>query len=99
MEEQGKVAILTMTDQETGEEIDFAIIDAVEYNQKRYILVIEEAELDNEEAEAFIFRVIESTEDSEEFYYEEITDEEEFDEVQTIFMEKENEEFDITPNQ
>lgn len=98
MEEKQQVAILTMTDQETGEEIDFAIIDAVEYNKKRYILVIEEKELDNDEAEAFIFRVVEGNADSDEFYYEEITDPEEFDEVQTIFMEKENEDFEVTSN-
>lgn len=96
MEEQVEMPIIAMTDEETGEEINFAIIDAVEYNKQKYILVVEEDYIEDDEAEAIVLKVFEDPNNKEDFYYQTITDEEEFAEIQDVFMEKDIDEFEVT---
>lgn len=43
-------------DDVTDEEVVFAILSAVQYKEEGYILVIEEAEIDDEEATAYVLK-------------------------------------------
>jgi uncharacterized protein YrzB (UPF0473 family) len=74
---------ITLTD-ETGEETDFIILDKITDNGKEYILAIESELIDEEDAEAAIFRKAAS--DGEEDVYELIEDDNEFDKIASIFQ-------------
>lgn len=43
-------------DDVTGEEVVFAILSAVQYKEEGYILVIEENEIDDDEATAYVLK-------------------------------------------
>lgn len=43
-------------DDVTGEEVVFAVLSAVQYKEDGYILVIEEHEIDDEEATAYVLK-------------------------------------------
>ncbi len=43
-------------DDVTGEEVVFAVLSAVQYKEDGYILVIEEQEIDDEEATAYVLK-------------------------------------------
>lgn len=43
-------------DDVTGEEVVFAVLSAVQYKEDGYILVIEENEIDEEEATAYVLK-------------------------------------------
>lgn len=45
---------LIFTDDETGKEIEFAILSAVQYKEDGYILVADVKELDNDEVTAIV---------------------------------------------
>ena len=73
MEEKDNV--LTLTDEE-GNEVDFVVVNAVEYNGKTYVMLVEADKVEDEEAEALMLRVEDNGEedilvtvdDEEEFY-------------------------------
>ncbi len=77
---------VTMTDEETGEDIEFAIIDHLEDCGQMYLLVIESELMDDEEAEACLMKQIGDEEDS--LTYELVEDDEEFDKIAALFQEK-----------
>ena len=90
-EEYEEFETITMTDDETGEEIEFAIIDSVKDNGIKYILVIENEFIDDEQSEAMILK--EMT-DNQDITYAVIEDEEEFDMVATLFQQV-NDEYEL----
>ncbi len=51
-----KMETLVFTDDETGEEIVFAILSAVQYKEEGYILVVEEDDLENDEVTAYVMK-------------------------------------------
>lgn len=79
--------IIFLTDDETGEEIEFEIIDAVEKDGDRFILVVP-VEEDGEEDEALILKDV--SENDEEAVYQLIEDEEELIRVAQYFMDEDN---------
>ncbi len=88
MEEE--MSVITMTDDETGEEIEFVVIDRKNYKGTEYILVIESKNIDDDEAEAAILKVVGESE--EEITYSVIDDDEEFETVAELF---DSEEYDV----
>lgn len=90
-EEYEEFETITMTDDETGEDIEFAIIDSVKDNGIKYILVIESEFIDDEQSEAMILK--EMT-DNQDITYAVIEDEKEFDMVATLFQQV-NDEYEL----
>ena len=58
-----EMEIITMIDDETEEEIEFVVIDRKKMNDTEYILVIESKDIDDDEAEAAILKVVSESED------------------------------------
>ena len=85
-----ELEIITVTDDETGEEIEFVVVDMKVYNEVEYMLVIESQNVADEEAEAAILKVI--SESGDEVTYGFIEEDEEFDKVASLF---ESEEYDV----
>lgn len=83
---------VTMTDDETGEDIEFAMIDQLEYKGVRYILVVESEFIDDEESEAIILKEV--ADDSEELTYEVIEDDAEFDRIAELFSQN-SDDYDV----
>ncbi len=83
--------IITMTDDETGENIDFAVIDYTVFGGNEYVLVVEAEFIDDEESEAAILKKV--VENGQEFYAL-VEDDKEFDAVADLFS-IEGEEYDI----
>ncbi|MBN2222584.1 MAG: DUF1292 domain-containing protein [Vallitaleaceae bacterium] len=50
---------ISFFDEETNEEVIFCVLSMVSYEEDNYILVVEEAEIDLEEANAYVMREIE----------------------------------------
>ena len=82
---------ILLTD-EDGIETEFMIIDSLEYDGSKYILVLESALIDDEDAEAMVLKKI--AEDGEEDSYELIEDDEEFDKVADLFA-AQGEDYDV----
>lgn len=78
-DEMEELETVTLTD-ETGEETDFVILDKITDNGKEYILAIESELIDDEDAEAAIFRKGEGA------VYELIEDDDEFNKVASLFQ-------------
>ena len=76
---------LSFTIDETGETIDFFIIEETRVNNRNYILVTD-TEDEEADAEAYILKDV-SPEDSEDALYEIVEDEEELKAVSKIFDE------------
>ena len=76
---------IKMTVSETGEEVEFYIVEQTRINNTNYILVTEEDE-NTEEAEAYILKDLSSDSDAE-AVYEFVEEDEELDYVSKIFAE------------
>ena len=85
-----ELEIITVTDDEIGEEIEFVVVDMKIYNEVQYMLVIESQNIDDDEAEAAILKVV--NESGDEVTYGFIEDDEEFDKVAALF---ESDEYDV----
>ena len=79
MEEKDNV--LTLTDEE-GNEVDFVVVNAVEYNGKTYVMLVEADRIEDDEAEALLLRVDDS---GDEDVLVTVDDEEEFNAVSAEF--------------
>lgn len=82
---------IMLTD-ENGVETEFMIIDSLETEGNSYILVLEAALIDDEDAEAMILKKV--CEDGEEDSYELIEDDAEFDKVADLFA-AQSEDYDV----
>ena len=78
-----EMEVITMIDDETEEEIEFVVIDRKELNGTEYLLVIESAYIDDDEAEAAILKVVNETE--QDITYSVIDDDDEFDAAAALF--------------
>ena len=85
-----EMEIITMIDDETEEEIEFVVIDRKEINGCEYILVIESKNVDDDEAEAAILKVV--SESDEDITYAVIEDDEEFEAAAGAF---ESDDYDV----
>ena len=77
---------LTMTD-EDGVEVDFVVIDAIEVDKTKYLLVVAAEDTDLDEPEAAILKEIKS--DNDDAYYEFVEDDNEFKKVSVILQDNE----------
>lgn len=90
--------IVTLIDDE-GQEHEFEMVDSLEHNGVNYVALV--ASYDNpddmldDDGELMILRICESEADDEDDYLEAIEDEEEFDEISAIFMERLSDSFDF----
>ncbi len=82
--------IITMIDDETEEEIEFVVIDRKELNGNEYILVIESENIEDDEAEAAILKVV--GESDEDITYAVIDDDDEFEAAAAAF---ESDEYEV----
>lgn len=82
----------TVTLEDNGEEIEFVILDSVEDNGNIYVLAVETDQIEDEEAEANLFKKI-KTDDGE--VYELIDDDDEFNKIAGIFQLTSNEDYDV----
>lgn len=77
---------LTMTD-EDGVEVDFVVIDAIEVDKTKYLLVVAAEDTDLDEPEAAILKEIKS--DNDDAYYEFVEDDNEFKKVSVLLQDNE----------
>ena len=75
---------------ETGEEIEFVVVDRKEHNGAEYILVVESKDIDDDEAEAAILKVVNESE--EDITYSVIEDDDEFEAAAGLF---ESDDYDV----
>jgi len=83
-DEEMEFKTVTLTDDD-GTETEFVILDETEDNGRKYILAIESEDIDNENAEAVIFRKANDCGDDEDVY-ELIEDDGEFDRIAALFQ-------------
>jgi putative Holliday junction resolvase len=83
--------VITMRD-EDGEDISFVVLDVKDYNGAKYLLVLEEEFMDDEDAEASIIKAVEDEDEDEVYAF--IEDDDEFEAVAGLFRDG-NEDFDI----
>ncbi len=74
--------IITLTDEDTGEEVDFEIYDRVVIDDKMYFALLA---LDSEEEE---YEYLRATVDGEDILFETIMDDDEFDKVADYFNDR-----------
>ncbi len=77
---------ITMTD-EDGVETDFVIIDAIEVDKTKYILVVSAEDVDSDEPEAAILKEVKT--DKNDAYYEFVEDDNEFKKVSVLLQDNE----------
>ncbi len=88
-EEVYEVVTMTMDD---GTEEDFFVIDGIDVDKTRYLLLVKSEEFDDDEPEAFIFKEISS--DDIDFTYEPVEDEAEYKKIM-ILLQNEDAEYEI----
>lgn len=69
--------------EETNEEVIFAILGSVQYNEIAYLMAVDETEVDNEDMTAYILKAIEI--EGDEVIYEIVDDDNELDIVTKMF--------------
>lgn len=82
----------TVTLVDNGEEIEFVILDSIEDNGKTYVLAVEASQIEDEEAEANLFKKV-KTDDGD--VYELIEDDDEFNKIADIFQLTSSEDYDV----
>lgn len=75
--------IITLTDEETGEDVDFVLLDEAELDGKRYFALVE---ADDEEATEYVILAV--TEDGDDLLLDSIEDDEEFYKVEEYFNDR-----------
>jgi len=85
-----EIETLVMTDEE-GNDTEYVIIDSIDHKGSTFLLVVETAMVEDDEADAIVLKQV--GEDEENYRYEEPTDEE-FEEIVRLLNEQSNE-YDI----
>lgn len=85
-EEDETYETITMTD-ENGIETDFVVIDGIEVDNKKYILVVSAKDVDLEEPEAAILKEVSS--DDNDSYYKFVDDDNEFKKISVLLQDNE----------
>jgi len=83
-------SIITMED-EDGNSIDFAVLDEASYNGVGYLLVLEEASMDDDDAEASIIKAVNA--EGDDIIYEFVEDDDELTAVAGLFQD--NDDYDL----
>ena len=77
--------VVTMTDDD-GTETDFFVVDGIDVDNSRYLLLVKADEFESEEPEAFLFKEIET--EGEECIYEPVEDEAEYNKVLVLLQDE-----------
>lgn len=85
MEDNKELQKITFTTDD-GEKVDFYVVEQTKLNGVDYLLVTEDADEDNEEADAYILKDVSGPED-EDAVYDMVEDDKELDAIATIFDE------------
>lgn len=83
--------MVSMTDDD-GNETDFFVMDGIDIDKQRYLLLVRSEDFDKDEPEAFIFKEVTSGED--ECTYEPVEDEAEYNRV-LIMLQNEDAEYEM----
>lgn len=86
-------SVITMKDTETGENIEFVVIDSVDIKENSYLLVTESQNIYEENAEALILKEI-TLKDTDEVNYIIVEDDKEIDKVINLLNEA-SDDYDI----
>ena len=78
-----EASIITLTDEETGEEIDFQLLDDAVIDGKRYFALVP---ADDEDAEEYVILAV--TEDGDDLVLDSIEDDDEFEKVEEFFNDR-----------
>lgn len=85
---------IVFTFEETGEDVEFAILSSLEYNEETYLLAVEKDELELDDMTAYVLKAVGL--DDEEVIYEIVDDDDELLPVSEKLMDKvEDIDFDI----
>lgn len=79
--------VVTMVDDD-GSEQDFFVIDGIDEGNVRYLLLVRSEDFELDEPEAYIFKEIES--DDESCTYEPVEDEEEYNRIIVLFQDEDS---------
>jgi len=79
--------VITMTD-ESGNETEFFVVDAIEIEKRSYLLVVSAQDFDNEKPEACILKEVFT--DNNESVYEFIEDDNEYNKALILFQDNKN---------
>lgn len=74
--------IVIMYDDEDNK-VEFKIIDSLEYGDINYLLLIDAQNIEDEECEAVLFKVV--SENDDDFFYEQVEEDEEFNKIIKFF--------------
>lgn len=77
--------VVTLTEND-GSETDFFVIDGVDVENERYLLLVKAEDFEKEEPEAFLFKEIES--DGDDFIYEPVEDEAEYNKIIVLLQDE-----------
>lgn len=80
--------VVAMTDDE-GNETEFFVIDGIDVEKSRYLLLVRTEDFDKDEPEAFIFKEISVSED--ECTYEPVEDDNEYNKVMLLLQDEDSE--------
>ncbi len=78
-----------------GSEIDFFVVDGIDVDKIRYLLLVKAEDYDNDEPEAFLFKEIEVSEN--ECTYEPVDDDAEYNKV-IILLQNDDADYEISFN-
>ena len=81
-EEESEVSVFTLTDEETGEQLDFALLAEARLDGQLYYALEPMAEIDDDEGEYVILKV---TEDGDDAILETVEDDEVFEKLEDYF--------------
>lgn len=83
--------VVTMTD-DNGKEVDFFVVDGIDYKNTKYLLLVKTEDFDKDEPEAFIFKEVDG--DGEECIYEPVEDDAEYKKV-LVLLQDENADYEM----
>ncbi len=89
LEESEDLNVITMID-DNNEPIDFVVIDGITVSDVQYLLVVEAADIDEDEPEATILKELPSADDDSEVVYEFVEDDDEYDKILMLLQDSDN---------
>lgn len=79
--------VITIVDDD-GQERDCFVVDGIEVDKTKYILLVDCEEFDKSEPEAYLFKEVE--EDGDEFVYEPVEDDEEYNKIIILLQDEDS---------
>lgn len=80
--------IISMTEDD-GSVTDYCVMDAIDVDDTRYLLLVKADEVENDEPEAYLFKEV--NEEDDDCYFEPVEDDEEYSKVILLLQDEDNE--------